>query len=52
LHGDDLYIWRAFKYLQGHSDPIIAAALSLTLPKNNTLKNQINALLVTKDVTP
>lgn len=52
LHGDDLYVWRAFKYLQGYSDPIIDSALSLTLPKNKTLKNQINALLVTKDVTP
>lgn len=52
LHGDDLYVWRAYKYLQGYEDPVIASALSLTLPKNKNLKEQINALLVTKDVTP
>lgn len=52
LHGDDIYVWRAYKYLQGHRDPVIQAALALTLPKNKSLKDQINALLVTKDVTP
>lgn len=52
LHGDDLYVWRAFKYLQGHTDPVIQSALALTLPDNKTLKDQINALLITKDITP
>lgn len=51
LHGDDLYVWRAYKYLQGFQDPVIDSVLSLTLPKNKTLKDQINALLITKDVT-
>lgn len=52
LHGDDLYVWRAYKYLQGYQDPVIDSVLALTLPKNKTLKEQINALLITKDVTP
>lgn len=52
LHGDDLYIWRAFKYLQGCTDPVISSVLALTLPNNKALKEQINALLVTENVTP
>lgn len=51
LHGDDIYVWRAYKFLQGFEDPVIQSALSLTLPSNNTLKEQINALLIAKDVT-
>lgn len=52
LHGDDLYVWRAYKYLQGYNDSVISAALALTLPHNKTLKEQINALLISKDITP
>lgn len=51
LHGDDLYVWRAYKFLKGHEDPTIAAVLALTLNDNEMLANQIKALLITEDIT-
>lgn len=51
LHGDDLYVWRAYNFLKGQDDPVIQAALALTLPDNGTLAAQIKALLVTDDIT-
>lgn len=51
LHGDDLYVWRAYNFIKGREDSVIASALSLTLPENITLASQIKALLVTDDIT-
>lgn len=51
LHGDDLYVWRAYNFLKGHEDSTIAAVMALTLPDNQMLANQIKALLVTEDIT-
>lgn len=51
LHGDDLYVWRAYNFIKGYDDPVIASALSLTLPENEMLANQIKALLVADDIT-
>lgn len=52
LHGDDLYIWRAYKYLTSDAeDPAISGAYSLTLKTNDTLRGHINALLVCDGIT-
>lgn len=51
LHGDDLYVWRAYNFLNGGEDSVIASALQLTLADNVMLANQIKALLVTEDIT-
>lgn len=50
LSGKDIYLWRAYNYLAGHRDKAISGALSLTLPSRETLRTQINALLIGKDV--
>lgn len=50
LEGDDLYVWRAYQYLLGAEDPIIAGAVALTSAGNTTLRNQIHALLVSEGV--
>lgn len=51
LHGDDIYIWRMYNYLKGNPDSVVASALALTLPDNKVLKEQIHALLISKDIT-
>lgn len=51
LHGDDLYVWRAYNFLKGHDDPVISSVLALTLEENKMLADQIKALLVTEDIT-
>lgn len=50
LHKDDLFVWRAYKYMQGFEDPVIAGAVALTLPANENLQADIKALLMAKDV--
>lgn len=52
LTGDDLYIWRAYNYLIGNEDSIIAGALALTNESNRQIADTIKALLIAKDVTP
>lgn len=52
LYGDDLYIWRAYNYLQGNEDPIIAGAVALTSETNKQTANTIKALLIAKDTSP
>lgn len=51
LHKDDLFLYRAYKYMQGFEDPVIAGALALTTEGNKQLAANIQNLLVTKDVT-
>lgn len=51
LHGDDIFVWRAYKYLLGQQDPVISATLALTSPDNKVLTDQIKALLIVDDVT-
>lgn len=50
LEGDDLYVWRAYQYLLGAEDPVIAGAVAITSEGNKNLRNQIHALLVSEDV--
>lgn len=50
LEGDDLYVWRAYRYLKGAEDPVIAGAVAITSEGNKNLRNQIHALLVSDDV--
>lgn len=51
LHKDDLFVWRAYKYLQGFEDPAVAGAIALTTKGNENLASDIQALLVAKTVT-
>lgn len=50
LHGDDLYIWRAYNYLNGADDGVIQEAVALTLDINRNTREQIEALLVADGV--
>lgn len=52
LEGDDLYVWRAYNYITGNEDPVIAGALALTSEANKQTADTIKALLIAKDVTP
>lgn len=46
LHGDDLVVWRAYRFLQGDDDPVIAGALALNSDICANTKNQLKALLI------
>ena len=50
LHGDDLYIWRAYKYILGSEDPVIAGALSLNMDSQTNIRNNVRALLISDKV--
>lgn len=50
LHEYDHFIWRAYKFIQGFDDPVIARAATLSTPGNAILAGQIHAMLVTNDV--
>lgn len=51
LHGDDLFIWRAYRYLGGSSDPVIETAVMWeSTPMYKNLRSQIQALLVAEGV--
>lgn len=52
LEGDDLYVWRAYNYLLGNEDAVIAGALALTNTDNKQTADTVKALLIVKDVTP
>lgn len=52
LEGDDLYVWRAYNYIIGNEDPVIASALALNSRANQQTAATIKALLISKDVTP
>lgn len=52
LEGDDLYVWRAYNYIIGNEDPVIASALALNSRDNQQTAATIKALLISKDVTP
>lgn len=51
LHKDDLFVWRAYKYMQGFEDPAVAGAVALTAKGNENLAADIQALLIAKTVT-
>lgn len=51
LHGDDLWVWRAYRYLKGDDDPVIAAVYALTIPDNKVKADQLKALLVVDGMT-
>ncbi len=46
LHGDDLVVWKAYRYLQGEENSVISDALAINADVNANLKNQIKALLI------
>ena len=50
LHGYDQFIWRAYKFLQGYEDPVIAGAVALCAPGYTTLRGNIQDLLVNDQV--
>lgn len=50
LEGDDLYVWRAYRYILGDEDPVIAGAVALTTSGNTNTRNQMHALFVSEDV--
>lgn len=51
LRGDDLYVWRAYNYMKGNEDPVIAGAVALTSKGNEQTAATIKALLVADDIT-
>lgn len=51
LQGDDLYVWRAYQYIKGADDPVIAGAVALNSEGHKNIRNQVKALLVSEDVT-
>lgn len=52
LHGDDLVIWRAYRFIKGGgSDAVIEGAVAIEhLPEWKTLRGQIRSLLVAREV--
>ncbi len=46
LHGQDLFLWRAYKFLQGYYDPVIAGAISYTSSGYSKLRRDLNSMLV------
>lgn len=50
LHGDDLIVWRAYRYILGADDPIVAGALALNTDAQANIRNHIRALLVSEKV--
>lgn len=50
LHGDDLIVWRAYRYILGADDPVIAGALSLNTDTRANTRNQVRALLISDKV--
>lgn len=51
LEGDDLYLWRAYRLMQGCRDSVVERALQLTLSPMDNVRGQINALLSHDTVT-
>lgn len=50
LHGDDLILWRAYKFMQGYDDPVVAEAASWTTKGNEKIADDVQNLLLAKDV--
>lgn len=48
FHGDDLYVWRAYRYLKGDSDPDVEGAIALEMGKSPG-RDAIRAMLVNED---
>lgn len=51
LHGDDLWVWRAYNFLRGNDDHVIAAVYALTLPDYKMQASQLKALLIVDGMT-
>lgn len=51
LHGDDLWVWRAYRYIKGGEDHVVAAVYALTLPEYKTKADYLKALLVVDKMT-
>lgn len=51
LDGDDMLLWRAYQYMQGVPDPVVAAALQLTAPSMDSLASQIQSFLIHPSIT-
>ena len=50
LRGDDLIVWRAYRYILGADDPVISGALSLNTDTRANTRNQVRALLISDKV--
>lgn len=51
LHGDDLWVWRAYRYIKGGDDHVVSAVYSLTLPEYRQQADYLKALLVVDKMT-
>lgn len=51
LHGDDLWVWRAYRYIRGGDDPVVSAVYALTLPEYKRQADYLKALLVVDKMT-
>lgn len=48
FHGSDLFIWRAYRFLEGDDDPDVAGAVAIEMGKSPG-RDYIRAMLVNKD---
>lgn len=46
IDGDDMILWRAYQFMQGVPDAVVAGALALTAPTMENTANQMHALLI------
>lgn len=50
LHGDDLFVWRAYNYLLGRADAAVEGAVALNMDSMTNTRNQVRALLIANNV--
>lgn len=50
LHNDDLFLWRAYKFIQGFPDATIAGALAMTTKAYQKQRNDMNTLILNAEV--
>lgn len=51
LEGDDTWLWRAYQFMQGNYDEVVAGALQLTAPSMETIASQVQAMLIHPSMT-
>lgn len=49
LEGKDIFVWRAYLYLQGIQDDIVQQALGIASEPDGLIKTKINTLLLSKE---
>lgn len=51
IDGDDMLLWRAYQFMKGNPDSIVASALQLTAPSMESMATQIQAMLIHPSMT-